>query len=1610
MGARCRQHVAIEHKGIPGNDGDGSTITVRLLLSAKVVLRDAAEVLACPLVIEVRERQCLSRLALERNGLAIHHAEPLVRKLNLGGRARGRGGMVGDILPRLGSDREHDRISLVGAHVLRLRDHTRHVRLRELKRNLLRRGDIAQRDLVHPALVIRNVEVDGLVRADLRNRHALEIATLVRRRRKGRIPAFNNRNRSIVDRTVNRLRRHLVALGLLLDRQRSGIDRDIEVRVGDCRVDPVLTRRRFLIRRAEVCNLYVRGIATTHQAGGKLGIRLALKALGIVDLHQQLSRSNSNRKLNILGGKVVSRRLGMGDNTCRTGSLHGRATSLDRNRAGIVACGVNELKAHRRLGDVVEHNGIAVINTRIARRARNDLAGLCNRELSGLLALIVGVSHLNRDAIAPAVARLQRRRAIGRSIDAAIRDGISGRIKAGNHNRRTVSYAIVCHVGRLDRNIDRSLLDDKITACVTHISVGVERRYRTICAGIHRCLIRRVMRIARAHIRYRDIALAALRHARKLRSLRRRVVDKALALKCKRGFLRLHDQREVCNTLVAQVIGAPNLEAAHTRSRRHTRKHQGARTVIGLRQLHALGNLNLIQVVRIRRLAAPGAGNHDTVVIVSGRRRQHAPVEHECLAWHDGHRRMLGIRLCHRAQVALRNAAEVLALVVTAELGNREGLPRLALQRHRLAAIGRHAIPLVAQLNVGGRTRRYGGMDANITPRLGSNRKLNRIAIVSTRILRLSEHLRSRSLREFERDLLRSTHAAQRDLVRPTLIVRNIKVIGIAGRTVLASLFGNGHARQVAALIGHRRKRHLAIRSDRSSLRIDRSVDRSGRHLVLRCLHKARLDGHVVLGNKRPNCIRAQRLIAQRPVVIARIPPIEHVARIGNGSQRRRLTVLDLIGYGIPQRFVLGGTLDVSALTRIHRRDRHRRPLINGRKGTVAKHHAVDYRRGPHGQAVLVNPVFKLPALMRHGKHNRRGVVGAAGTKRNHAKARALGIRSDLNIAARLIEHSRELPILLGGADIERAIAHRDARIVDPVREVVLLPRNRDRHKHVAPVVRPATGRNAVDQKGRAAEDGRARNCDGHLSIGFKLRVVRHILRGGHIEGRRGLDNRGTLLVGAPAHKAIAHAGHSGQLHLIACGKAATARNTAAPARSLVLHHDLARNGHLVRIGKHGLELQRIVLEPLNHILVELNPAMGVTTQQRLVALGVQNIPADKTLGPHGRSVEFDRITELIGALAAQGANAIVTRAQNDLIGLRRKGRRVGSVARNLNGIVGVLADCLAPAVRPARKRIPSVGDRAKRRTVAGLIAAKAAHSSTLGRRSDRAHNIRARCKHGVERRILAHGKSIGFLGAHTRSVTEPAHKSRILGGDCTHGDNLPGGICPRALDRTQALFARDVNRILLCREHGLERRVRRRHHVIGAITAYHGTRGIGPILKRIARKRMRGQRGGMPRLDGTRALDPAGGTRFDQRTGAGIDYRRGFDFIAFCHKASDVHMAALLMAGELRIVRLKRAVGRIPTSKDVTGIGRRLKGNLRTAVCKDAARLDGATLCRIGEGHADGIDGHKGRGNNTAPGFTASFGNQRGLVLKALQAPVDIPAPEQKAWMGLGRQMKGLP
>ena len=88
MCTRRRQQAAVEHKGIPGHNGHDSAIAVRLSLSAKVALSDAAEILAGAIVIEVLDEERLPRLVLERHGLAVHHAEPLIGQFDIGGRTR----------------------------------------------------------------------------------------------------------------------------------------------------------------------------------------------------------------------------------------------------------------------------------------------------------------------------------------------------------------------------------------------------------------------------------------------------------------------------------------------------------------------------------------------------------------------------------------------------------------------------------------------------------------------------------------------------------------------------------------------------------------------------------------------------------------------------------------------------------------------------------------------------------------------------------------------------------------------------------------------------------------------------------------------------------------------------------------------------------------------------------------------------------------------------------------------------------------------------------------------------------------------------------------------------------------------------------------------------------------------------------------------------------------------------------------------------------------------------------------------------------------------------------------------------------------------------------
>ena len=171
----------------------------------------------------------------------------------------------------------------------------------------------------------------------------------------------------------------------------------------------------------------------------------------------------------------------------------------------------------------------------------------------------------------------------------------------------------------------------------------------------------------------------------------------------------------------------------------------------------------------------------------------------------------------------------------------------------------------------------------------------------------------------------------------------------------------------------------------------------------------------------------------------------------------------------------------------------------------------------------------------------------------------------------------------------------------------------------------------------------------------------------------------------------------------------------------------------------------------------------------------------------------------------------------------------------------------------------------------------------------------------------------------------------------------------------------------------------------------------------------MGGERGRMPRLDGTGALDPPGRARCDKRTRAGIDERRGAHGIAHGLKVGDVHVASLFTAGKRCFGRLELSRRRIPAHEDVAGSRRGRKGNLGAAIGKNAARPHGSAFRRTRERQAYGIDGRKGRRDGAAPALAARLCHHRGLVLGTCQVPVDVPAPEQIARTGLGRKMKRL-
>ena len=782
---------------------------------------------------------------------------------------------------------------------------------------------------------------------------------------------------------------------------------------------------------------------------------------------------------------------------------------------------------------------------------------------------------------------------------------------------------------------------------------------------------------------------------------------------------------------------------------------------------------------------------------MAGRAPQHAAIEDQGVPRRDRNRRMLGIRRCHRAQIALHDAAEIFSFAFFIERSDRQGPSRLALERHCIITRGGHAEPLIAQLDLGRGTRRDRGVVGHVLPCLGRGRKLDRVALVDTHILRLCRDLRSRSLCKRKGDRLRLGNAAQREPVCTAPIIGKIGVVGL--RCAVTVLAGDRHPLEIASLIGHGRERHLAIRRHRCRLGVDRSIDRGRRHPALGGLCKARLHRHVGVGRKRPRGIGAQGLVAQRAIRAALIPSLKDMTDIGDRSQRGRRAALDLVGHSISERVVGRRPLDMAAATRIHRRDRKRRPLVHGREGSVAEHHAVDHRSESHGHPVLIDPIFEFPSRMRNGEHDRGGMIGTARSQRHHAKARALGIRSDLHVAPRLVEDGRELLVLSGKSDIERAVAHRDACIVDPMREVIALPGNRDRREHIALVVGPATGRDAIHQEGRSAEDRRAGDRDRHLTVHLELSIIGHILRGDDVERGGRLDNRGALLVEAPPHKAIPLGRRGREGDRITRGKAAAARDAAALARGLVPYHDLARDGDLIRIGEHGLDLQDIVLKTFDQVLIKFEPTMGVTAHKRPATRLVEGIPTREPLGARGLGLQLHRISEVIGTVAAQDPRALDARAQKHPIALGFEGGGVDGIAGHLDGAIGILADRLALRVLPAHEGIAGVGNRPKRSAIALLKAAKTAHGSALCGRGDRAHRVRTRGEQGIERRVIAYGKPIGRLRAHAGTVLEPAHKGHARRGNRMHRGHLTGGIFACTLHDSHAVLARGVHAIALC-------------------------------------------------------------------------------------------------------------------------------------------------------------------------------------------------------------------
>ena len=513
-------------------------------------------------------------------------------------------------------------------------------------------------------------------------------------------------------------------------------------------------------------------------------------------------------------------------------------------------------------------------------------------------------------------------------------------------------------------------------------------------------------------------------------------------------LLRRHRQREAGNTRLTSGIGAHDVEAEHSSALR--RSHDPHRAILGDFQAQALGQRTVGRNgIRIRRGAAGGGIDSPNVFAMRSRNGQPARVERQILPLGYGHFCPLGVDRRHGSQIRLHDAAIVRTRIRRRSASQRQRRGCFALKRLALAAALGHAEPLISQL-----VRRRGParnllVGKDVLGGVGSNRKRDRFALMHAGALRLRLHHGLARAGERERQLLRRLDAVQSRAVASALVIGYVELDGICGRAVIAHA-GQGRALQVAPHIGRGRERDVAAPGHGHAGRINRAVGRRRLHRKHGRLRKTRRHRHVIIGRERPGSVRAQRVGPHGAIFPDRIPAIEYVAFIGHGTQRVRGAVLHLLDHGTAPLIVIRRAIDMPAVTRVDRHNVPRSPFVIRRVGLIRHRRPHDQRAEAHRRAAFVDPIAELPTGERDGHHPRRRQVAVAGEGHHHGEARAGRIGVHLQVKARVVEHRRQLHILLGDAHVHGVVAQNGARIVDPMREAVGGPRDGHGHERVA--------------------------------------------------------------------------------------------------------------------------------------------------------------------------------------------------------------------------------------------------------------------------------------------------------------------------------------------------------------------------------------------------------------------------------------------------------------------------------------------------------------------------------------------------------------------------------